>query len=101
MSNPLDNMSHLVIYRVIFKTFHHKSKENGVIELTEELNEQMPVRREKLKTYYDDNVDPFGGKYERTSEARQFHDDYEQYCKADVTEEEIEGTIHGSVLTKR
>ena len=72
-----------------------------MIELTEELNEQMQVRREKLKTYYDDNVDPFGGKFERTAEASQLHDDYEQYSKEELAEKEIPVTIAGRVMTKR
>src|SRR5699024_11586561 len=61
----------------------------------------MQVRREKLKTYYDDNVDPFGGKFERTAEASQLHDDYEQYSKEELAEKEIPVTIAGRVMTKR
>src|SRR5699024_4933138 len=56
---------------------------------------------EKLKTYYDDNVDPFGGKFERTAEASQLHDDYEQYSKEELDEKEIPVTIAGRVMTKR
>src|SRR5699024_11336115 len=60
----------------------------------------MQVRREKLKTYYDDNVDPFGGKFELTAEASQLHDDYEQYSKEELAEKEIPVTIACRVMTK-
>src|SRR5699024_5153511 len=61
----------------------------------------MRVRREKLKTYYADNVDPVGGKFERTAEASQLHDDYEQYYREELLAKAITVTIAGRVMTKR
>src|SRR5699024_805400 len=61
----------------------------------------MQVRREKLKTYYDDNVDQMGGKFERTAEYSQLHDDYKQYSKEELAEKEMPENIVDRVMTKR
>ena len=38
----------------------------GVMTVSEELNEQMLVRRNKLNVYREKGIDPFGGKFIRT-----------------------------------
>jgi len=75
--------------------------ENGVIMLTEELNEHMKVRREKLATYYEAGLDPFGGKFERTHDAKQLHELYEEETKEALAEEKITVTLAGRIMTKR
>src|SRR5699024_2545716 len=60
----------------------------------------MQVQREKLKTYYGYNVYSFGGKFERTAEASQLHDDYEQYSKEELSENEIPVSFAGRIMTK-
>ncbi|WP_026908562.1 lysine--tRNA ligase [Paucisalibacillus globulus] len=69
--------------------------------MSEELNEHMRVRREKLDTYRENGVDPFGGKFERTNIAKELHEKYEQYSKEDLEETEYQVTIAGRVMTKR
>ncbi|WP_096272380.1 lysine--tRNA ligase [Paucisalibacillus globulus] len=69
--------------------------------MSEELNEHMRVRREKLDTYRENGVDPFGGKYERTSLAKDLHEQYEQYSKEELEGTEHQVTIAGRVMTKR
>ncbi|MEJ8777247.1 lysine--tRNA ligase [Pseudogracilibacillus sp. ICA-222130] len=69
--------------------------------LSEELNEHMRVRREKLATYYNEGLDPFGGKFERTSNAKELHDLYEEFSKEALAEKDISVTIAGRVMTKR
>ena len=69
--------------------------------MSEELNEQMQVRRDKLNTYYENNIDPFGGKFERTSNAEQLHEQYEQFSKEELAEKEAAFTLAGRVMTKR
>lgn len=69
--------------------------------MTEELNEQMQVRREKLATYYEQGIDPFGEKFARTNTASELHDLYEEVSKEDLAEKAISTTIAGRVMTKR
>ncbi|MDL4840511.1 lysine--tRNA ligase [Aquibacillus rhizosphaerae] len=69
--------------------------------MAEEFNEQMQVRREKLQSYKEQGIDPFGDKYERTHLAEQLQDAYEQYSKEELEEKAIEVTIAGRVMTKR
>ena len=69
--------------------------------LSEELNEHMRVRREKLATYYNEGMDPFGGKFERTNDAKELHDLYEEFSKEELAEKDISVTIAGRVMTKR
>ena len=69
--------------------------------LSEELNEHMRVRREKLATYYNEGIDPFGGKFERTNDAKELHDLYEEFSKEELAEKDISVTIAGRVMTKR
>ena len=69
--------------------------------MSEELNEQMQVRREKLAAYYEQGIDPFGGKFKRTHSADQLQAAYEDVSKEDLAEKEIATTIAGRVMTKR
>ncbi len=69
--------------------------------MSEELNEQMQVRREKLAAYYEQGIDPFGGKFKRTHSADQLQVAYEDVSKEDLAEKEIATTIAGRVMTKR
>lgn len=69
--------------------------------MSEELNEQMQVRREKLATYYEQGIDPFGEKFNRTNAASELHELYEEYSKEDLAEKAISTTIAGRVMTKR
>ena len=69
--------------------------------MSEELNEQMQVRREKLATYYEQGIDPFGEKFNRTNVASELHELYEGNSKEDLAEKAISTTIAGRVMTKR
>nr|WP_306798746.1 lysine--tRNA ligase [Oceanobacillus saliphilus] len=71
------------------------------MKVSEELNEQMRVRRDKLNVYREKGLDPFGGKYTRTHLAEELIEKYDNYSK-----EELEGmtdkvTIAGRMMTKR
>lgn len=69
--------------------------------MSEELNDHMRVRREKLKAYQDQGVNPFGGKYERTHLAADLTKEYDQFSKEELEEKAIDVTIAGRVMTKR
>src|SRR5690625_6537572 len=69
-----------VLYELV-QALYIIRKCNGVIKVSEELNEHMQVRREKLATYYEKGIDPFGGKFIRTDVAQTLHELYEGESK--------------------
>jgi lysyl-tRNA synthetase class 2 len=74
---------------------------NGVITVSEELNEHMRVRREKMNSYREQGLDPFGSKFERTDYAQDLQEKYDQYSKEELEEKQIPATIAGRIMTKR
>ncbi|MFD2209292.1 lysine--tRNA ligase [Virgibacillus halophilus] len=70
--------------------------------MSEELNEHMRVRREKLAEYRELGIDPFGGKFERTHLAKELLEQYDHMTKEEISSKELpEVTIAGRVMTKR
>ena len=69
--------------------------------MSEELNEHMKVRREKLATFKEKGLDPFGGKFTRTHLSKELHDAYGAFSKEELAEKEINVTIAGRIMTKR
>lgn len=72
--------------------------------MSEELNDHMRVRREKMIQAREQGIDPFGGKFPRTHLANELHDKYANYSKEELEEQESEEnqvTIAGRVMTKR
>ncbi|QDP38853.1 lysine--tRNA ligase [Radiobacillus deserti] len=69
--------------------------------MTEELNEHMRVRREKLQSYLEKGIDPFGGKFVRTHLAEQLKESFDQFSKEELEEKKAETTIAGRIMTKR
>ncbi|MDQ0257892.1 lysyl-tRNA synthetase class 2 [Evansella vedderi] len=66
-----------------------------------ELNDQLKVRREKLKDMLDLGIDPFGQRFERTHSADQIKQQFEGETKESLEENETSVTIAGRVMTKR
>ncbi|UCZ53338.1 lysine--tRNA ligase [Bacillus shivajii] len=66
-----------------------------------ELNDQLQVRREKLKEMVDLGVDPFGQRFERTHSAEGLRGSYDEQTKEELEENEVSVTIAGRVMTKR
>ncbi len=69
--------------------------------MTEELNEHMRVRREKLQSYADQGIDAFGNKFERTHLSEDLKEAYSEISKEDLEEKAIQTTIAGRIMTKR
>jgi len=69
--------------------------------VSEELNEHMRVRREKLAEHFRQDLDPFGRKFSRTHVAKELHNLYENNTKEQLEEKNVEVTIAGRVMTKR
>ncbi|OIJ17519.1 lysine--tRNA ligase [Anaerobacillus alkalilacustris] len=66
-----------------------------------ELNDQLRVRREKLKSLFDEGLDPFGKKFERTFTANQLEVEFGPLSKEDLEAKDMEVTIAGRIMTKR
>ncbi|GAA0609246.1 lysine--tRNA ligase [Virgibacillus siamensis] len=69
--------------------------------MSEELNEHMRVRREKMDNYREQGIDPFGGKFNRTHLAEDLIAKYDQFSKEELEEKTDKVTIAGRVMTKR
>ncbi|MCY1581443.1 lysine--tRNA ligase [Staphylococcus pettenkoferi] len=71
--------------------------------MSEEMNDQMQVRRQKLQELYDLGIDPFGQKFDRTDMAEPLHEQWNQYSKEELKEKEDEShvTVAGRIMTKR
>ncbi|MDK7115632.1 lysine--tRNA ligase [Staphylococcus pettenkoferi] len=71
--------------------------------MSEEMNDQMQVRRQKLQELYDLGIDPFGQKFDRTDMAEPLHEQWDQYSKEELKEKEEEShvTVAGRIMTKR
>ena len=72
-----------------------------MIVVTEELNEHMRVRREKLNDLLEQGLNPFGGKYIRTHLMDELVSKYNSLTKEQLATEEVEVTVAGRVMTKR
>lgn len=69
--------------------------------MSEELNEHMRVRLEKMQNYRDQGIDPFGDKYIRTHLAEELVEKYNDYSKEELEEMAVETTVAGRIMTKR
>jgi len=71
--------------------------------MTEELNDQMLVRRQKMQDLMDLGIDPFGQKFERTGSAASLTEAWDAFTKEELhdKEEESKVAIAGRIMTKR
>lgn len=69
--------------------------------MSEELNDQILVRREKMQAFRDHGMDPFGGRFERTHLSQEIIEQYGELSKEELEETPHEVVIAGRVMTKR
>lgn len=71
--------------------------------MSEEINDQITVRREKMQQLIDLGIDPFGEKFERTAYTDVLKEEWNAFSKEELAEkEEASGTvIAGRLMTKR
>lgn len=71
--------------------------------MTEELNDQMLVRRQKMQDLLDVGIDPFGQKFERTATSKILKEDWDAFSKEELHDKEAEShvSIAGRIMTKR
>ncbi|AYC30669.1 lysine--tRNA ligase [Paenisporosarcina cavernae] len=67
----------------------------------DELNDQLLVRRQKMKDIQETGMDPFGGRFERSHLSDAIKKEYENYSKEQLDEESHVVTIAGRIMTKR
>lgn len=71
------------------------------MNVSEEINDHMRVRLDKLDSYKEKGIDPFGDKFVRTHLSDELIAAYDQFSKEELEEKEIEVTIAGRIMTKR
>lgn len=71
--------------------------------MSEEMNDQMLVRRQKLQELYDLGIDPFGSKFNRSGLSSDLKEERDKYSKEELAEKEEEShvSIAGRLMTKR
>lgn len=69
--------------------------------MSEELNEHMQVRREKMNEMRNKGIDPFGDKFARTHLANDLIVNYDQLSKEEIEEKGVDVTVAGRIMTKR
>jgi len=69
--------------------------------MSEELNDQLLVRRQKMQTFRDHGLDPFGKRFERTHLSQEIAEQYDQFSKEELEEKSVEVIIAGRIMTKR
>jgi len=66
-----------------------------------ELTEQELVRREKIKELEAKGIDPFGHRFDVTSNSKEIKEKYAEKSKEELHEVDIPVTIAGRIMTKR
>ena len=66
-----------------------------------EYTEQELVRREKAKKLLEKNIDPFGSKYDITSDSKTIKELYSEFTNEELEEKDIEVSVAGRIMTKR
>jgi lysyl-tRNA synthetase, class II len=69
--------------------------------MSEELNDQIIVRRQKMQTFRDNGIDPFGARFERTHLSQDIINEYSELSKEELEETPHEVVIAGRIMTKR
>lgn len=69
--------------------------------MSEELNDQILVRRQKMQNFRDNGMDPFGARFERTHLSRDIISEYSELSKEELEETPHEVIIAGRIMTKR
>ncbi|WP_425542244.1 lysine--tRNA ligase [Salinibacillus aidingensis] len=65
------------------------------------MNDLVRARMEKLQSYQEQGINPFGSKFERTHLSADLIEGYDEYTKEELEEKEFPATIAGRIMTKR
>lgn len=67
----------------------------------QELNDQQIVRREKMAALRQQGIDPFGKRFERTTDSAELKAKYDDTSKEELNELGVKAAIAGRLMTKR
>lgn len=76
-------------------------EENMSHHLTEELNDQQIIRREKMQALADSGIDPFGHRFERSANSAELKEKYADLDKEALNDLNESAVIAGRLMTKR
>lgn len=69
---------------------------------SQEMNDQLIVRREKMQHLREEGIDPFGTGFHRTHFAKELHDQYDALAKEEINDgPEVVVSVAGRIMTKR
>ena len=66
-----------------------------------EYTEQEIVRREKAEKLREKNIDPFGSRFDVTSNSKEIKELYGDFTNEELEEKDIEVVVAGRIMTKR
>lgn len=66
-----------------------------------EFTEQELVRREKVNALIEKNIDPFGGRYDVTTDSKEIKETYFEKTKEELEEMKIDVKVAGRIMSKR
>lgn len=67
----------------------------------EEMNDQLIIRREKMKQLREQGNEPFSNGFKRTHLSQELHDAFDGLSKEEIEEQNVEVAIAGRIVTKR
>ncbi|MGJ7923197.1 lysine--tRNA ligase [Neobacillus sp. LXY-4] len=67
----------------------------------EELNDQLRVRREKMSSMREKGIDPFGKRFERSTNTQELINQYGELEKEELEQQNLSVTLAGRIMTKR
>jgi lysyl-tRNA synthetase class 2 len=70
-------------------------------KITQEMNDQMVVRREKMEHVRALGIDPFGHRFERTYNSKELRDQFGKKTKEELQKLNLKAVIAGRMMTKR
>ncbi|MGG1685809.1 lysine--tRNA ligase [Pseudalkalibacillus sp. NRS-1564] len=66
-----------------------------------ELNDLLKVRREKLDVLKENNIDPFGHRFDRSHSASKMLEEFDSFSKEELAEQSKAVSLAGRIMTKR
>ncbi|QHA90083.1 lysine--tRNA ligase [Bacillus sp. N1-1] len=66
-----------------------------------ELNDLLKVRREKLDVLKENNIDPFGHRFDRSHTASKMLEEFDSFTKEELAEQNKLVSLAGRIMTKR
>ncbi|MFA6661819.1 MAG: lysine--tRNA ligase, partial [Bacilli bacterium] len=69
--------------------------------MSQQLNDQELVRRQKMEELRENGIDPFGQRFERSDYSNALHEKYKDYDKESLEEKHFTACVAGRIMSKR